>query len=81
MGSFYAEIPTVRKGDKNDAESNQEAIDESTTLIDPDSKKFVQHVLFPALKFILVPPREFATDGSFCKLALLSKLYKVFERC
>jgi DNA mismatch repair protein MLH1 len=49
--------------------------------VDDTIKKHVQHVLFPAFRYYLMPPKEFASDGSFSKLALLSKLYKVFERC
>ena len=87
LGSYYAEIPTAHKDkeDKDDYKkspaSQEEETDESMNLIDEGSKKHVQHTLFPALKFTLIPPKEFALDGSFCKLALLSKLYKVFECC
>lgn len=72
LGRYYAEIPLSR-------ESSNSA--DKLDLVDDDQKKFVQHTLFPALRYLLVPPKEFASDGSFVKLALLSKLYKVFERC
>lgn len=90
LGSYYAEIPTTTAYDGEDkdddfvekgATGQEKETDESEILITRGSKMFVQHTLFPALKFILIPPKEFASDGSFCKLALLSKLYKVFERC
>lgn len=90
LGSYYAEIPPATACDGEDKDNDfvekgtngrKEVTEESKNLIDQGSKMFVQHTLFPALKFILIPPKEFASDGSFCKLALLSKLYKVFERC
>ena len=68
LGYYYAEIADC-KGDF--------AIDGLSEA----AKKLVQHVLFPAFRFHLIPPKEFASDGSFTKLAALSKLYKVFERC
>ncbi len=81
LGTYYAEIPhpehqpiSVEGGTKPEQKKPLE-------LIDDQGKKFVQHTLFPALRFLLVLPKEFGKDGSFSKLALLSKLYKVFERC
>ncbi len=68
LSYYYAEIPEGQK----ETESIQ---------LNENEKKIVQHVLFPAFRYYLVPPVEFASDGSFSKLALLSKLYKVFERC
>jgi DNA mismatch repair protein MLH1 len=73
LGRYYAEIPLSKK--------TANKIGDNLELIDDEEKKFVQHTLFPALRYLLVPPTEFANDGSFLKLALLSKLYKVFERC
>ena len=68
LGNYYAEIASD--------------IDEGSSLgITEEAKKLVQHVLFPAFRFHLIPPNEFANDGNFTKLAALSKLYKVFERC
>ena len=76
LGSYYAEIPyqDVKIPTEKENLGKLELMSES-------EMKFVQHTLFPALRFLLVLPKEFATDGSFCKLALLSKLYRVFERC
>lgn len=68
LGNYYAEI----------AEDTKEIDSEG---LNQGEKKVVQHILFPAFRYYLVPPKEFASDGSFSKLALLSKLYKVFERC
>ncbi len=68
LALYYAELMPTRS--------------ETVSLdIDDTIKKHVQHVLFPAFRYYLMPPREFASDGNFSKLALLSKLYKVFERC
>ena len=41
----------------------------------------VQHVLFPAMRYLLLPPRAFASDGTVVQLVCTSQLYKVFERC
>ncbi len=68
LGYYYAEIASGCE-------------DEFSLGITEDAKKLVQHVLFPAFRFHLIPPKEFASNGSFTKLAALSKLYKVFERC
>lgn len=40
-----------------------------------------EHVILPALRSVMVPPRAFANDGTVIQVAALEKLYKVFERC
>jgi DNA mismatch repair protein MLH1 len=77
LGRYYAEIPIPDP----DVLSEEKSDTKKMELISEEEKKFVQHTLFPALRFLLVVPEELATDGSFCKLAVLSKLYKIFERC
>jgi len=55
---------------------------EDTSLAIPEEiNRFVQHKLYPALAYLLVPPGDFAEDGTVSRMALLSSLYKVFERC
>ena len=49
-------------------------------LIDDVAKQHVKHTLFPAISYLLVPPKTFA-DNAVVKLANLNSLYKVFERC
>eukprot|EP00873_Tetraselmis_striata_P002649 jgi/Tetstr1/422913/TSEL_013694.t1 len=41
----------------------------------------LQHVVFPAMKAQLRPPKRRATDGSVVEVARLEKLYRIFERC
>eukprot|EP00963_Diacronema_lutheri_P000586 scaffold31_cov334-Pavlova_lutheri.AAC.54 len=41
----------------------------------------IQHVLFPAMRNFLLPPRGRERDGSVVQVACLEKLYKIFERC
>ncbi|XP_046569865.1 DNA mismatch repair protein Mlh1-like [Haliotis rubra] len=41
----------------------------------------VEHVIYPAVRTQLLPPRQFAEDASLLQLANLPDLYKVFERC
>lgn len=78
LGNFYAELPMEeRKG----GEEKEGASIGNNELIDESAKKFLKHTLYPAIAFLLVPPKEFATDGTVTRMALLSSLYKVFERC
>ena len=53
----------------------------TSALVDQAAKHFVKHTLYPATSFLLVPPKDFANNGAVVKLAVLSSLYKVFERC
>lgn len=41
----------------------------------------IEHVLFPAIKLFLKPPKHMATDGTAIQVACLENLYKIFERC
>lgn len=41
----------------------------------------VAHVLLPAVRLFLRPPRSRATDGTVLELTRLEQLYRVFERC
>ncbi|KAH9503230.1 DNA mismatch repair protein [Bulinus truncatus] len=41
----------------------------------------VEHVLYPAMRQMLLPPKCTEQDRSFVQLANLPDLYKVFERC
>ncbi|KAG7347267.1 dienelactone hydrolase family protein [Nitzschia inconspicua] len=48
---------------------------------DMDLNPFVQHTLFPALSYLLIPSTNIHRDGHFSSMTKLSTLYKVFERC
>ena len=72
---FYAEPPFSSSSDDESYKS------ENSDFIDDESKKYVRHILFPAISFLLVPPQRLANDGAVMKLASLNSLYKVFERC
>jgi len=41
----------------------------------------VEHILFPAIRKLLVPPSECERDRTLVQVASLPELYKVFERC
>ncbi|KAI9561761.1 putative MLH1 [Daphnia sinensis] len=48
---------------------------------DKDWKWTVEHVLYPAIKASLLPPKTWINDGTILQIADLPDLYKVFERC
>lgn len=48
---------------------------------DTSWKWTVEHILYPAFRTLLFPPKSFAEDSSILQLANLPDLYKVFERC
>jgi DNA mismatch repair protein MutL len=88
LAQFYASIPydedtpeqpTTISKDDNDANVNEPHT--HLRLADGVMENFVKHTLFPSICYSLIPPKTFATDGSVTKLAMLSSLYKVFERC
>lgn len=41
----------------------------------------VEHVIYPAFRTLLMPPKSLSEDTSVLQLADLPDLYKVFERC
>ena len=41
----------------------------------------VEHVIYPAFRSLLMPPKSASEDTSVLQLANLPDLYKVFERC
>lgn len=41
----------------------------------------IEHVIFPALRRYLVPPKSLLKGGHLTQVANLPDLYKVFERC
>uniref|UniRef100_A0A182PGE2 DNA mismatch repair protein S5 domain-containing protein n=1 Tax=Anopheles epiroticus TaxID=199890 RepID=A0A182PGE2_9DIPT len=41
----------------------------------------LEHVLYPAVRNYLIPPKEFTKNGCLLQLASLPELYRVFERC
>ena len=41
----------------------------------------VEHILYPAIKKLLLPPASCMTDRTLVQVANLPDLYKVFERC
>jgi len=41
----------------------------------------VEYSVFPAVRSMLLPPKEIAQDGTLLQIASLPDLYKVFERC
>ncbi|XP_059827160.1 DNA mismatch repair protein Mlh1 [Hypanus sabinus] len=48
---------------------------------DKSWKWSVEHIISKAFRTLLLPPKQFAENGTILQLANLSDLYKVFERC
>ena len=70
LAYFYAEIsyPEAEEVQANEA-------------IGVKEKKIIQHTIYPAISALLQVPNDLIVDGSMEKVAHLSQLYKVFERC
>ena len=79
IGSYYAEIPL--SSSNNDSSNVDNNMHSNVELIDDETKAYVKHTLYPIISHLLVPPKDLATKGSVVKLANLTSLYKVFERC
>eukprot|EP00088_Acartia_fossae_P018109 TRINITY_DN20415_c0_g1_i1.p1 TRINITY_DN20415_c0_g1~~TRINITY_DN20415_c0_g1_i1.p1 ORF type:complete len:233 (-),score=35.45 TRINITY_DN20415_c0_g1_i1:252-950(-) len=57
-------------------------LDQHSNKEEQDQWKFtIEHVVYPAMKKYLLPPKSALTDKSLLQLANLPDLYKVFERC
>lgn len=84
LASFYSELPYTSNAKDT---SDDDAVDDDTSksnsdFIDDEAKQYIKHTLFPAISYLLVPPKRFAgNSGAVIKLANLNSLYKVFERC
>ena len=85
LASYYSELPyafnNVVDADNTDDDDNDDANKQRHDLIDDVAKQHVKHTLFPAISYLLVPPKKFADNEDVVKLANLNSLYKVFERC
>ncbi|XP_046622766.1 DNA mismatch repair protein Mlh1 isoform X1 [Neodiprion virginianus] len=47
----------------------------------PEWQNVTEHILYPAIKNSLLPPKHFAHDSTILQIARLPDLYRVFERC
>jgi DNA mismatch repair protein MLH1 len=78
IGSYYAELPVASSAECfPEAQSSKKNME----LIEDEAKSYVRHILYPAIAHLVVPPKDFAANGTVLKLANLTSLYKVFERC
>jgi DNA mismatch repair protein MLH1 len=69
LAIYYAEFADIEEDSLTD------------DIVGAVSKRNVQHFLFPAISSLLKVPNDLIMDGSMSKVAVLSQLYKVFERC
>lgn len=67
-----------RCGTKEQQEGESSFLDRPPTRT---LERCVAHVLLPAMRVHLRPPRARASDGSVVELTRLQSLYKIFERC
>ena len=76
----------------SDSDSDSDGIPDFIKRSKPDSSETdnppsatiqwtAQHVLFPAVKTFLMPPKNWIKHGVFTKVADLPSMYKIFERC
>lgn len=77
--AFYAFLD----GTSNPSHSKQDTENENDNHGSEKTswKWTVEHVLYPALKTHLQPPKYFSEDTTILQIANLPDLYKVFERC
>ncbi len=69
---------------ENDDDKGESESAEKLQRIDRERRRReweAAHVLLPALRLFLRPPRERASDGTVVELTRLEHLYRVFERC
>uniref|UniRef100_A0A182T3P6 DNA mismatch repair protein S5 domain-containing protein n=1 Tax=Anopheles maculatus TaxID=74869 RepID=A0A182T3P6_9DIPT len=51
------------------------------TKPDAEYRWELEHVIYPAVRNQLIPPKAFSKNGCLLQLASLPELYRVFERC
>lgn len=73
--------PVSNDEDTNISGQPVERMTEDGVVKDRPWKWIVEHVLFPALRHGLLPPKSLSEDGTILQVANLPELYKVFERC
>jgi DNA mismatch repair protein MLH1 len=76
LAYFYA--PLTFPSDTSTANNDDEA--KAKEKENAAEKWQIQHVLFPAMRRYLVPPKSLL-DRDVVQVASLPDLYKVFERC
>lgn len=90
LAELFSVLPKLPKdfkfiGQDSTGESSQRTIAESALEEEAGLKveHSIKHILLPALKSIVLPPKAFEDpkNGVFSKVASLEELYRVFERC
>ena len=71
--AFIEELCTSLPGVIADLEAHRSRPESAFWIVD--------HVLFPALRQALVPPRRLARDHHVVQIAATEQLYRIFERC
>lgn len=85
--SFCKETSEFYAFRNNELQNAEPVLASSSQTEEPDQnmdnnwKWTTEHVLFPAYRDTLMPPKHFAENASVLQIANLHDLYKVFERC
>ena len=69
LGNYYAMLPNGSSSSLSSSGGGGEL------------NSYVQHHLFPALSYLMLPSKNLAKNGHVTTMTKLSTLYKVFERC
>ncbi|XP_038076827.1 DNA mismatch repair protein Mlh1-like [Patiria miniata] len=80
-GLFYGIHKNIRLEEKDGKEEEPTASTSQATMPTYNWRWTIEHVVYPALKALLLPPKTFAQDANVLQIANLPDLYKVFERC
>lgn len=68
-------------GSRQESSATNGRTKKDTTTSSSSLNSYVQHGLFPALSYLLLPSKHLTENGHYSPMTKLSTLYKVFERC
>ncbi|XP_022080123.1 DNA mismatch repair protein Mlh1-like isoform X2 [Acanthaster planci] len=83
-GLFYGIHKSIHLEEKDSKDKEEKESSASTSQASMPSYKWkwtIEHVIYPAFRAVLLPPKSFAQNASILQIANLPDLYKVFERC
>ena len=83
---YCAEPPVEPVNNDNDGQMDESVLSQQQQQYKQEHERYlwqIQHLIFPALKSQFVAPSSVAKEdaGYITRLARLTDLYKIFERC